>query len=108
MLMIRVNIPLQISRGICVYGEIMQMHTIHESNHTVMKLPRNENSKEKKYQQKNNSVCRSYQAQLTGWMRLVIFTQTIHSYIDTRQRRTKEILNIFQTEPVFGLDDYQF
>jgi len=30
MLMMPVSIPLQISRGIFVYGEIMQMRTIHE------------------------------------------------------------------------------
>jgi len=39
MLMIRVNIPLQISRGMFVYGETIQMHTILESNYTVVKLP---------------------------------------------------------------------
>jgi len=52
MLMIRVNIPLQISRDIFVYGEIIPMHTIHESSYTVTKLPRNGNSKAKKYLQK--------------------------------------------------------
>jgi len=49
MLMIHVNIPLQISRGIFVCGDIMQMHTIHESNYAVIKLSRNENSQVKKY-----------------------------------------------------------
>jgi len=34
--MIRLNASLQISRGISVYCEIMQMHTIHESNYTVI------------------------------------------------------------------------
>jgi len=43
MLMIRVNILFQISRGIFVCCEIMQMHTIHKSNYAVMKLPRNGN-----------------------------------------------------------------
>jgi len=43
-----------------------------------------------------------------GWRHLVIFTQIIHSQIDTRQRRTKDILSIFQKGSVFGLDDYQF
>jgi len=33
--MIRVNVPLQISRDIFAYGEIIQMHTIHEGKHTV-------------------------------------------------------------------------
>jgi len=31
MLIICVNVPLQISRGIFVDGEITEMHTIHES-----------------------------------------------------------------------------
>jgi len=47
MLMIRVNISLQISRCIFVNDEILQMHTIHESNYTVIKLPCNGNSKAK-------------------------------------------------------------
>ena len=61
MLMIRANVSLQISGSIFVHGEIIQMHTIHESNYAVIKLPSNENSKEKKIN-KNNSVCRNYQA----------------------------------------------
>jgi len=40
MLMIRANVTLQISRCICVNGEIIQMHTILESNYTFIKLPR--------------------------------------------------------------------
>ena len=39
---------LQISRAIFAYGEIIQMHTFHESNYTVIKLPRNGNRKAKK------------------------------------------------------------
>jgi len=35
MLMIRVNVPLQISRGVFAHGRILQMHTIHENNYTV-------------------------------------------------------------------------
>jgi len=31
-----------------------------------------------------------------------------HSYIDTRQRRTKDIFNIFEKGSVFVLDDFQF
>jgi len=46
--MIRVNVPLQISRGICVYVEIIQMHTIFESSCKVTKLPSNGNFKAKK------------------------------------------------------------
>jgi len=49
MLMIRVNIPLQFSRDIFVYGEIIQMHTNHESSYTGLKLSRNENSQANKY-----------------------------------------------------------
>jgi len=33
------NVQLQISRRIFVYGEIIQMHTIRESNYTVIKPP---------------------------------------------------------------------
>jgi len=44
---LRVNVTLQISRCICVNGEIIQMRTILESNYTVIKLPRNGNSKAK-------------------------------------------------------------
>jgi len=43
-----------------------------------------------------------------GWMLLMIFTQIIHSQIDTiSERRKKEILNILQKVSVFGLHDYQ-
>jgi len=48
MLMIRVKVPLEFSKGIFVHGEIIKMHTIHESNYTAIKLPRNGNSKAKK------------------------------------------------------------
>jgi len=41
-------------------------------------------------------------------MHLVIFTQIILSSIDTRQRRKKGILNIFQKGSVFELHDYHF
>jgi len=48
--MIHVNVPLQISKskGIFVCGEIIKMHTIHESNNAVIKLPSDGNSKVKK------------------------------------------------------------
>jgi len=46
--MIRVNRPLEISSGIFVYDEIIQMHTIHENNHTVIKELSNGNSKANK------------------------------------------------------------
>jgi len=48
MLTIRVNVSSQISRGNFFCGEIIQVHTIHESSYTVIKLPRNDNSKAKK------------------------------------------------------------
>jgi len=44
------------------------MHTIQESIYTVIKLPRSGNSL-----RENN-----YQAQITGGMHLMIFTQIIH------------------------------
>ena len=56
MFMIRVKVPLQISRGIFLYGEIIQMHTLHESNHTGIKLPRNDNSKEKKIKKNQKTI----------------------------------------------------
>jgi len=55
---------------------------------------------------KNNSVCGSYQTQLMGWKHS-IYTQIIHSYIDVRQQKTKNILNIFQEGSVFIFDDFQ-
>jgi len=48
MLMIRVNVPLQISRGIFICGEIIKMHTIYEGNYTVIKLLLTGNSEAKK------------------------------------------------------------
>jgi len=61
-----------------VYGEIVQMHTILESNCSVIKLPRNGNFKAKKFNN-FNSVYRGYQAQLKEWKHLMTFTQIIHS-----------------------------
>jgi len=78
MLMIRVGVRLQISRGIFAYGKIIQMHTIHESTYTVIKLPRNGNCKAKKTT-KHNPVCTSYQAQLMWEMHLIIFTKIIYA-----------------------------
>jgi len=52
MLMICAKVPLQISKGIFVYGEIIKMHTIHKGNYALIKLPRNGNSKAKKTLQK--------------------------------------------------------
>jgi len=40
----RVNVSLQISRCVFVNGEILQMHTIHERNYVVIKLPSNGNN----------------------------------------------------------------
>jgi len=34
-----IHVNLQISRGIFVYGEILQMHTILDRNYAVVKLP---------------------------------------------------------------------
>jgi len=41
-------------------------------------------------------------------MHLIIFTEIIHSQIDTRQRRTKGILKVSQKGSVIRLDDHQF
>jgi len=68
------EVLLQISRGIFVCDEIIQMHITHESNHTVAKLPRNGNSKAKKINKKYTSVYRNCQAQPIGWMHMTIFT----------------------------------
>jgi len=107
MLMIHVNVSPQISRDVFAYGEIIQMPTTYESYYTVIKLPRNGNRKAKKINKKYNSVYRSYQAQLMGWIHMTLFTQIIHSQIDTRKSRTKDILNFFQKGSVFGLHEYQ-
>jgi len=45
---------------------------------------------------KNNSVYRSYQSQLMGWMHTLVFAQFSHRYIDLRQQRPKDIFNIFR------------
>jgi len=65
-MLMRASVPLKISKGIFVYGEIIKMQTIHESNYTIIKLPRNGNSKAKKLIKNNsgNAVCGSYQTQL--------------------------------------------
>jgi len=55
----------------------LQMHTIHESKYTAIKLPRNGNRQ--KIINKNNYVYGSYQAQLMGWMHLIMFTQINYS-----------------------------
>jgi len=52
MLMIRVNVPLKISRRIFAYGEIIQMHTFHDSYYIVIKQPSDGDSKAKKVNQK--------------------------------------------------------
>jgi len=52
MLMMRVKVSLQILRCIFVHGEILRMHTIHESKYIVIKLPRNVKRKAKNNSQK--------------------------------------------------------
>ena len=82
--MIRDNVPLQISRGIFIYGEIIKMHTIYEGNYTVIKLLPIGKCKWKKRINK-------HQAPLMRLRHLAMFTQIIHSWIDTRQRRTADL-----------------
>jgi len=50
--MILLNVSIQISRGIFVYGEITQMLTFNENNRMVIKLPSNGNSKAKNNNEK--------------------------------------------------------
>jgi len=47
-----------------VCGDIIQMHTIHDGNQTVIKQPRNGNRRKKLT--KNSQVYISFQAQLMG------------------------------------------
>jgi len=54
--MIYVKVPSQTSRGIFVYAEIIQMHTIRKSNYTVVKQPCTGNSKAKKITKKQFSL----------------------------------------------------
>jgi len=107
MLMIHVNDPLQISRGIFVWGEIIKMHTIHQRKYTVMKLPRNVNSKAKKINKKTIQF-ETTSSTSNGMNALYDFSQIIHSQIDTRHWKTHDILNTIKKGSVFGLDDYQF
>jgi len=67
MLMIGVNVPIQISRGIFVCGEIIQSY--HEGDYTIIKLPRNGNSKAKRLTFIKWIVF-CCQVQLMGWMQL--------------------------------------
>jgi len=54
------------------------------------------------------TVYKSHQAQLMGWICVMIFTQIIHSWINARKRGAKNIVNIFQRALAFGLDNCQF
>ena len=47
-LVIRVNVPFQISSGIFVYSKIMKMHTVHERKYKIIKEPPNRNIKANK------------------------------------------------------------
>jgi len=44
-LLIIVNVPLEISSGIFACDHIIEMHTIQEKNHKIIKEPRNGKSK---------------------------------------------------------------
>ena len=76
-LIIRVNVPFQISSAIFVYGQI-KTHTV-PTKENIMKEPRYGNSKANKMLT-NNFVYKRCQAQLTKWMQFMIFSQIIHSY----------------------------
>jgi len=65
-----VNVPLQISSGIFVYGEITRYKCTQSTKVTICtnKEPRNGNSKVNKKLIKVNFVSKSYQAQLMEWI----------------------------------------
>jgi len=44
---------------------------------------------------KNSAVYKSFQAQLIGWMHLIIFTQIIHLQIHTISQRRKRFSTFF-------------
>ena len=94
-----------LKRHFCLWRNY-KMHTIQESNYRVIKLPCNSSSKVKKIN--IHFSLQKFQVQPMGWMHLIIFIQIIHLSTDTRQCRTKEILNIFLKGSVFRLHDYQF
>jgi len=52
----RVNVPLQNSRGIFVYGEIIKMYTIRESNDIVTNYHVMETVKRKQNYKKSQSI----------------------------------------------------
>jgi len=67
-----------LNRHFCAWRNHTNAHN-QRNNYTVMKLLRNGNSKAKDIKQKSNSGYRTYQAQLMGWMHLIILTRIIHS-----------------------------
>jgi len=84
------------------------MHTSHESNHTLIKLPHNENSRPRRKNNKKQFSLYKLSNATNGWMPLVIFTQIFYPYIDKRQGRTNDIPNILQKVSAFGIVHYQF
>jgi len=75
--MILVSVPLEISSGIFVYDEIIEMHTIHENNHKIIKEPRNGNSKAKKKLVKfsckvHREVCSDLSSQFVSRLQIYI------------------------------------
>jgi len=78
-LMIHVNVPLQISNVIFVYGDIIKMHTIRKGNYTVIKWPRNGNSRAKKI---NTKQFRLWKLSNTNGMEALDDFYTDHPFVD--------------------------
>jgi len=109
MLITRVNAPLQIWRGIFVRGEIIQKHTIHESNCTVIKQPRNGYSKTKKINRKTVQFTEVVKHnQWVGCIWWFLHRSSICGLIQLANVGRKTFSTFFKKTSVFGLDDYQF
>jgi len=85
------------------------MHTFHESNFINKNYHVIEAVRQKKFTKKQFSLYKL--SNTTNGMDAVdnfLHRSPIRRLIQTTQRRTTDILSIFQKGSVFGLDDYQF
>jgi len=76
----RVNVPLQDSNRIFACGEIIKMHTIHEGNYTVIKLPRSGNNRAKKINKEEFRLWKL--SNVTNGMEVLDF-YTDHPFVDS-------------------------
>jgi len=94
-LLILVNVPLEISSGIFVYDEIIQIHTIHKNNHKMIKEPHNGNSKANKKLTKFS--CKVYrEVFLSRFIKAICFaTPNLHfaapSWVATHSLRSPDL-----------------